>query len=111
MGICGNYVKKFSEASHCLADNMPMNADYSFGICLILELNGNTVKLKGSGTEKEFKIKKRADGKEYIIIEQSSFFEKSFGRPPTKFKAYPFKDDRSPAIKPELFNLTPINND
>jgi hypothetical protein len=98
MSVCGKYVKTFAEASHALPDGMHMNADYPFMLPRIVKLEGGEVVLKGRDGDGRFKIVRGGDGREYCIIAQSSSFEKMFGRPPQKFKTYPFKDERTPAV-------------
>ncbi|WP_165228421.1 hypothetical protein [Aquisphaera insulae] len=75
-----------------------MNADYPFMLPRIVKLEGNEVVLEGRDGEGRFKITRGKDGREYCVIAQSSSFEKMFRRPPTKFKAYPFKDEHTPAL-------------
>src|SRR4051794_23670764 len=96
--LVGKYAKTFAEASHALPDDMHMNADYPFKLPRILKLEGKEVVLEGRDGEGRFKITRGEDGREYCFIAQSSSFEKMFGRPPTKFKAYPFKDEHTPAV-------------
>lgn len=96
--LMGNYVKTFAEASHALPEGMHMNADYPFMLPPIMKLVGRDVVLQGNGTDGRFRIMRREDGREYCVITQSSSFEKMFGKPPAKFKAYPFKDEHTPAI-------------
>ena len=98
MAVCGKYVRQFAEASHALPDDMPMNADYPFMLPAILKLAGRDVILRGRRPDGRFRIMRLPDGREYCVITQSSSFEKMFGRPPAKFKAYPFKDEDTPAI-------------
>lgn len=96
--LCGKYTKTFADASHALPDGMHMNADYPFMLSRILRLEGNEVVLEGRDGEGRFKIIRGKDGREHCVIVQSSSFEKMFGRPPAKFKAYPFKDKHTPTV-------------
>src|SRR5262249_48236868 len=98
VSVGGKYVKTFAEASHALPDGMHMNADYPFMLPPIKFMRAGKVVLSGRGTDGEFVIRRESSGQEYCVITQSSSFEKMFGRPPTKFKAYPFKDEDTPAI-------------
>jgi hypothetical protein len=77
---------------------MHMNADYPFKLPRVVRLEGDDVVLDGCDGEGRFKIIRGKDGREYCVISQSSSFETLFGRPPTKFKAYPFKDRETPSI-------------
>lgn len=92
--VCGKYVKTFKEATHALPDGMHMNADYPFKLPSIIAIEGNNVRIKGSGQEKTFTIIKRS-GQEYGYIEQSSSYERMFGGKPTRFKMCPFKDENT----------------
>jgi hypothetical protein len=96
--LCGKYVKTFAEASHALPDGMHMNADYPFMLPSTLKLVGRDIVLRGRDTDGRFRICKLENGREYCVITQSSSFEKMFGRSPAKFKAYPFKDERTSAV-------------
>lgn len=102
MGLQGNFVRTFAEASHALPDGMHMNADYPFMLPPIVRLEGREVILKGREGEGRFKIVRDKRGQETCTIEQSSTFEKLFNRNPSRFKAYPFKDRDTeiPEIKP-----------
>ena len=96
--VGGRYVKTFAEASHALPDGMPMNADYPFMLPRISKLEGSEIVLKGRNGDASFKIERDTSGREFCVIAQSSSFEKLFGRPPQKFKTYPFKDENTPAV-------------
>lgn len=101
--LIGKYVKTFAEASHALPDGMHMNADYPFMLPRIAKLEAKEVVLESRDGDGRFKIVRGGDGREYCVIVQSSSFEKMFGRPPTKFKAYPFKDEHTaPATEVEV---------
>lgn len=97
--VIGKYVKTFKEASHALPDGMSMNADYPFMIPAIRKIDGRDVVLCGRFGDGQFRIvTRRRDGQQYCVIAQSSTYEKIYRKPPAKFRAYPFKDEHTPAI-------------
>lgn len=108
MCLAGNYVKTFAEASHALPDGMHMNADYPFMLPSIVKLVGRDVILRGRDGEGRFRITRGKDGREYCVIRQSSTFEAIYGRRPTAFRAYPFKDAGTPAILPPPLAREPL---
>lgn len=96
-GVAGIYVDKFTEASHALPHGMHMNSDYPFMLPPIVCIDGDCVVLKGKDGDGVFKIRKEKGGREYCVIDQISSYERLFNKKPTRFKAYPFKDDHTPA--------------
>lgn len=107
MSVSGKYVRTFAEASHALPEGMHMNADYPFMIPPVRSTDGRTVTLAGEGGRTETVPIKRAKGREYCELAQSSTFERLYRRRPTTFKFHPFKDERTPAVgssEPGLFD-------
>lgn len=81
-----------------MPEGMHMNADYPFMLPRIQKLEGRDVILNGRDGDGRFRVITRSDGVQYCVIAQESTFEKIYRRKPTKFKAYPFKDNDTPAI-------------
>jgi hypothetical protein len=95
MGISGQYVKTFAEATHALPDGMHMNADYPFMLPKIVERTETTITIEGRGGARETLAIKRREGTEFAHLAQSSAFERIYGRPPTRFRMNPFKATES----------------
>lgn len=93
--LSGRYADTFEHATHALPEGMHMNADYPFMLPSIKEKTKKTITLVGSGGEEVTIPIRRRKGKEFCFIEQSSSFERLFGRKPTKFRCHPFIDENS----------------
>ena len=100
MGVCGNYVMTFAEASHALPAGMHMNADYPFMIARIEKIEGGMVTIRGNGGKTEtFEIKKdQRTKRECGFIYQSSAYEVLFRQKPSRWQMQPFKDNQTPAF-------------
>jgi len=93
--MMGAYARTFAEATHALAEGMPMNADYPFKTPTIVSCTEQTVTIEGrDGARETLAIRRDAQGREFAELEQASTFERLYRRPPTKFKLHPFKEDR-----------------
>lgn len=92
MGLIGHYLDTFENATHALPEGMSMNADYPFMIPRIIERNAKQITLESErdGTRVTAKIK-RDKGREFIVVAQSSTYERLFRRRPTRFKFWPFE--------------------
>jgi hypothetical protein len=99
MSVCGRYVGTFAEASHALPQGMHMNADYPFMLPKISSVTATHVTLAGDrhGILATAKIK-RDKGREWCELNQSSGFERIYGRSAQRFRFDPFKDEHTPAI-------------
>jgi hypothetical protein len=95
--ISGNYVARFAEASHALPQGMHLNADYPFMLPRIAKIEAGTVTIEEGGKSTTFEIVRRGD-REVGFIEQSSSFERIFGRRAQRFEMQPFKDRSTPAV-------------
>ncbi len=94
MTVSGRYVPCFQDATHALPEGMSMNADYPFMLPKIVERGDDTITIAGrGGALATAQIQKTPRGTEYVEIAQSSSFERLYGRRPTRFKLFPFKDD------------------
>lgn len=103
--VSGQYVAKFSEASHALPDGMSMNAKYPFMLPRIVRIEGGRVFIEADRhfegvTEGSFAIRRNRDT-EFGEMAQSGVFEQMFNRNPAKFRFYPFKDENTPVVSQE----------
>ena len=105
---CGNYVSTFARASHAIPDGMHMNADYPFMLPKIVRVTDTSVVLQGRNGEGEAKIGKYR-GRWCCCLDQSSSYESIYNLPPKRWRFFPFKDKRTPAVgdATTLFGGTP----
>jgi hypothetical protein len=98
--ISGNYVRKFSDASHALPDGMPTGSDYPFILPRIVAVEGKCVVLRSDDGRvvQSAKIRKSKGHGQYCEFRQSSAIEKMFRRPDRLFRFWPFKDEKTPAV-------------
>jgi hypothetical protein len=106
MGISGQYVNKFSEANLAVVSDISMNSDYPHFWFDVVSTDGKTVTLKDRGIQltltihktnpkaRKHPIFKNAQVMEYVVIDQSSTFERLYKRPPQKFKVMAFQGRR-----------------
>lgn len=99
MSLVGVYVDTFAEATHALPQGMHMNADYPFKLPAItgraFDSKSASIIIRGArGETATCVIKHDKAGREFCTIEQSSTFERLYGRKPHKFKLLPFKETR-----------------
>ena len=90
--LIGKYVPTFAEATHALPQGMHMNADYPFMLPAIIGKDSTMITIVGRNHEMRTVRILRRKGGEYAWLEQSSTFEKLYGRKPAKFKLLPFLD-------------------
>ncbi len=95
MGVRGQFVKTFAEATHAVPNGMHMGADYPFMICTA-EVVGKLVRIKCGSHEETLKIRKEVGGREYCQLAQRSTYETLFNRPPKMYRFFPFKDQHTP---------------
>lgn len=89
--LTGKFVNTFSEATHALVTNMPVNADYPFMRGEIKEVTGDQVTIIGrGGQEATFKAEMGPVGMEYGWLEQVSTFERITGAKPKPLQMFPF---------------------
>lgn len=101
--VSGQYVAKFSDASHAMPDGMSMNAKYPFMLPRIVRIEGDRVFIAADRhfegvTEGSFVIRRHRVHGEWGEMKQSGVFEQMFNRPPRAFRFYPFKDENTPAV-------------
>ena len=87
-GVCGKYVKKFSEASHVLfAGHLDDPFFRNIAIQKIKSTDGKSIITEKSGT-----LKIKSGEKESVALEYQGFFGKQ------KTTGNPFKDDSTPIV-------------
>lgn len=95
MTVSGQWVKTFRDATHALPDGMHMNADYPFILPKIIANDGKFVTLKSDRGDETVRVRIQKSGDwDVCYIKQMSTFEKIYHRKPTRFKCYPFRNDR-----------------
>ncbi len=91
--LSGRYVPTFEQATHALPQDLHLNADYPFKLPAITGRTPTTITIQDR-EETTVRIVRKG-GKEWAYVEQSSTFERAFGRKPKRFKLLPFRDDRT----------------
>ena len=96
MGVNGNYVATFKDANLAVVSDISMNADYPHFWFDVVGWDGKHVTIENRDQRFTLPIHKGRKGMklEYVVIEQSSSFERFTHRPPTKFKVHPFKGQK-----------------
>ncbi len=93
--LSGKYSDTFKNATHALPDGMHMNADYPFMLPKIVRKDSSQVTLQGHGGAEVTAPIRRRNGREFCFIEQKSTFERIYNRKPTRFKCFPFIDEKT----------------